>query len=184
MNELTRSEVATQLLDAYQSGKPIAPLTATYDDLTLEDAYAIQLLQIDAFARAGRSVTGHKVGLTSVAMQRLLGVDQPDYGHLLDDFFYLEHAPIPISRFIQPRVEPEVAFVLKAPAPGARGHGPRGDRRRRLRPPGVGDRRQPDRGLEDRAARHDRRQRELRRCRPGVDALGARRRSTCGWRAP
>ena len=118
MNELTRSEVATQLLDAYQSGKPIAPLTATYDDLTLEDAYAIQLLQIDAFARAGRSVTGHKVGLTSVAMQRLLGVDQPDYGHLLDDFFYLEHAPIPISRFIQPRVEPEVAFVLRRPLQG------------------------------------------------------------------
>ena len=62
MNELTRSEVATQLLDAYQSGKPIAPLTATYDDLTLEDAYAIQLLQIeqrsharDAASRATRS---------------------------------------------------------------------------------------------------------------------------------
>src|SRR3954467_2578806 len=115
---MTRSEVARQLLDAYASGKPIAPLTSTYDDLTLDDAYAIQLLQIDEMVGSGRTVKGHKVGLTSAAMQRLLGVDQPDYGHLLDDFFYLEHTPIPIERFLQPRIEPEVAFVLKRPLRG------------------------------------------------------------------
>lgn len=113
MDQLTRAEAARQLLDAYTSGKPIAPLASTYDDLTLEDAYAIQQLQIHELTSAGRVVKGHKVGLTSAAMQRLLGVDEPDYGHLLDDFFYLEHAPIPLSRFVQPRVEPEVAFVLK-----------------------------------------------------------------------
>ena len=86
--------------------------------MTLEDAYAIQLLQMHELTAAGRTVKGHKVGLTSAAMQRLLGVDQPDYGHLLDDFFYLEHMPIPVDRFIQPRVEPEVAFVLKKPLKG------------------------------------------------------------------
>ncbi len=118
MNEQTRSEIARALLKAYDSGKPIAPLTSTYDDLTLEDSYAIQLLQIEQFTRAGREIKGHKVGLTSAAMQRLLGVDQPDYGHLLDNFFHLEHAPIPLGRFIQPRVEPEVAFVLKRPLRG------------------------------------------------------------------
>lgn len=118
MNHDTRAEAARALLDAYTTGKPIPPLTATYDDFTLEDAYAIQLLQIDELRRAGRNVQGHKVGLTSAAMQRLLGVDQPDYGHLLDDFFFLEHAPIPIERFIQPRIEPEVAFVLKKPLRG------------------------------------------------------------------
>jgi 2-keto-4-pentenoate hydratase len=115
---MTRAEVARQLLDAYGSGKPIAPLTATYDDLTLEDAYAIQLLQIRELLDAGRVVKGHKVGLTSAAMQRLLGVDEPDYGHLLDDFFHLEHAPIPFDRFLQPRIEPEVAFVLAKPLRG------------------------------------------------------------------
>ena len=83
-----------------------------------DSAYAIQLLQIDELLGAGRTVQGHKVGLTSVAMQKLLGVDQPDYGHLLDDFFYLEHMPIPTDRFLQPRVEPEVAFVLKKPLRG------------------------------------------------------------------
>jgi 2-keto-4-pentenoate hydratase len=121
MDAATREEAARLLLDAYESGKPVAPLVATYDDLTLEDAYAIQLVQIEQRLAEGRTIKGHKVGLTSAAMQRLLGVTEPDYGHLLDDFFHLEHAPIPLDRFLQPRIEPEVAFVL----------------RRRLRGPGV-----------------------------------------------
>ena len=112
MDDHARGEVAARLLAAYADG-PIAPLTATYADLTLDDAYAIQQHQIATLLAQGRTIKGHKVGLTSVAMQRMLGVSEPDYGHLLDDFFYLEHAPIPTDRFLQPRVEPEVAFVLK-----------------------------------------------------------------------
>jgi len=118
MEQSTRAEAARMLLDCYTTGKPIAPLTATYADMTLEDAYAIQLLQIEELTSAGRTIKGHKVGLTSAAMQRLLGVSEPDFGHLLDDFFYLEHAPIPLDRFVQPRIEPEVAFVLKDPLRG------------------------------------------------------------------
>jgi len=118
MDQPTRGEAARLLLDAYATGKPIAPLTSTYESMTLEDAYAVQLLQIDELTGSGRTIKGHKVGLTSAAMQRLIGVDEPDYGHLLDDFFYLEHAPIPLSRFIQPRIEPEVAFVLRRPLRG------------------------------------------------------------------
>ncbi len=118
MDAGTRTEAARQLLDAYKTGQPIAPLTSTHHGLSLEDAYAIQLLQIEELLAGGRTVKGHKVGLTSAAMQRLLGVDEPDFGHLLDDFFYLEHEPIPMDRFLQPRIEPEVAFVLKAPLRG------------------------------------------------------------------
>ena len=118
MDPVTRVEAARQLLGAYDTGKPIPPLTSTYDDLTVEDAYAIQLLQVEERVAAGRLVKGHKVGLTSAAMQRLLGVDEPDYGHLLDDFFHLEHMPIPLDRFLQPRIEPEVAFVLAKPLRG------------------------------------------------------------------
>lgn len=118
MDNHTRSAIAKDLLAAYDSREPIAPLTETYEDLTLEDAYDIQLLQIEERISQGRIVKGHKVGLTSVAMQRLLGVSEPDYGHLLDDFFHLEHMPIPVDRFLQPRVEPEVAFVLKKPLHG------------------------------------------------------------------
>lgn len=58
------------------------------------------------------------MGLTNARVQAQLGVDQPDYGHLLDDFFYLEHAPIPPGRFIAPKIEPEIAFVLRSPLRG------------------------------------------------------------------
>lgn len=118
MEASTRAEAARLLLDAYATGKPVAPLTSTYDGMTLEDAYAIQLLQVEELLAGGRRVKGHKVGLTSAAMQRLLGVSDPDFGHLLDDFFHLEHEPIPMEGFLQPRIEPEVAFVLKAPLRG------------------------------------------------------------------
>lgn len=113
MDDQTRSHAAGTLLAAYESRNPIEPLTATYEGMTLEDAYAVQLLQIEQLTASGRTIKGHKVGLTSAAMQKMLGVAEPDYGHLLDDFFYLEHQPIPADRFLQPRIEPEVAFVLK-----------------------------------------------------------------------
>ncbi len=112
MDPTERAAAASALLTAYDTGEPIAPLTATYDGMTLDDAYAVQLAQIEAFLARGRIVQGHKVGLTSAAMQNLLGVREPDYGHLLDDFFHLEHVPIPMGRFLQPRIEPEIGFVL------------------------------------------------------------------------
>jgi len=114
----TREEIAGALLEAYSSRKPVDQLTGQYEDLTVEDAYEIQLLQVAAWTTAGAQVKGHKVGLTSVAMQRQLGVDQPDYGHLLDGMFWAEHEPIPACRFLQPRVEPETAFVLSRPLRG------------------------------------------------------------------
>ncbi len=110
---------AKLLLDAYASGTPVPPLTSTFDGLTISDAYEIQLTQIETLVAGGRTIQGMKVGLTSAAMQNLLGVRQPDFGHLLDDFFFLEHEPIPLAgRFLQPRIEPEVAFVLKRPLRG------------------------------------------------------------------
>ena len=124
MDDTLRSQATDRLLDAYASREPIDPLTSTYKGMDLEDAYAIQLAQIGRFVGQGRTVKGHKVGLTSAAMQKLLGVNEPDYGHLLDDFFYLEHMPIPADRFLQARVEPEMAFVLKRTlsGPGATVH--------------------------------------------------------------
>jgi 2-keto-4-pentenoate hydratase len=118
VKQQTREEIADALLGAYSSRKPVEPLTGQYDDLTLEDAYQIQLLQVGRWLADGARVKGHKVGLTSAAMQRQMGVDKPDYGHLLDGMFWLEHEPIPASRFVQPRVEPEVAFVLARPLQG------------------------------------------------------------------
>ncbi|MDQ1627041.1 MAG: 2-keto-4-pentenoate hydratase [Actinomycetota bacterium] len=108
----THREAADRLLEAYESRQAIPPLVQSYPGLGLEDAYAIQALQVDVWEKAGRVLQGRKVGLTSAAMQRQMGVDQPDFGVLRDDMFYAEHQPIDMAAFIAPRVEPEVAFVL------------------------------------------------------------------------
>jgi 2-keto-4-pentenoate hydratase len=111
-------KAARALLDAYASGVPIAPLTASHPGMSVDDAYAIQRAQADAWTAAGARIKGHKVGLTSAAMQRQMGVGQPDFGILLDSMFLPESAPIDAGRFLQPRVEPEIAFVLGRPLSG------------------------------------------------------------------
>ena len=118
MDSSLKAKAAKELLAAYSTRQPIAPLTETYPDIVFGDAYEIQKLQIEERLAEGRVVKGHKVGLTSAAMQKQLGVDQPDFGHLLDDMFYLENMPIPMTPWLQGRIEPEVAFVLGRPLKG------------------------------------------------------------------
>ena len=117
MDQQTREDLAEMLLGAYSSREPVEPLTEQYDIAT-GDAYEIQLLQVARWTAAGARVKGHKVGLTSAAMQRQMSVNQPDYGHLLDRMFWPEAEPIPLPVFLQPRVEPETAFVLAKPLRG------------------------------------------------------------------
>ncbi len=105
---------AARLLEAYETRVPIQPLTEEFGNLDIEDAYEIQREQIEFFVRAGGILRGHKVGLTSAVMQRQLKVDRPDFGSLLDAMFYPEYMPIVAGTFLQPRVEPEIAFVLKS----------------------------------------------------------------------
>ena len=80
-------QLADELWEADRTAKPIAPLTERYPDLVLEDAYAIQTINIDRRVREGQRVIGRKVGLTSRPMQELLGVDEPDFGVLTDEMF-------------------------------------------------------------------------------------------------
>jgi 2-keto-4-pentenoate hydratase len=111
-------KAAAKLLEAYASGIPVRPLTESAPDLTLVDAYAIQRAQVRQWTADGARIKGHKVGLTSAVMQQQFGVDQPDYGHLLDTMFHADSAPIGTGQFLQPRVEPEIAFVLRRPLTG------------------------------------------------------------------
>ena len=111
-------KAAATLLEAYATGTPVPPLTAGRPDMTVADAYAVQLAQVRAWTAAGARIKGHKVGLTSAAMQRQMGVDQPDFGVLLDTMFLPDSAPIDTARFLQPRIEPEIAFVLGRPLAG------------------------------------------------------------------
>ncbi|KLO45859.1 2-keto-4-pentenoate hydratase (plasmid) [Mycobacterium europaeum] len=106
-------QMAEELLAAYQTRSPIAPLTDRFPDLTVAEGFDIQRAQVDRWMAEGRIIKGHKVGLTSAAMQRQMGVNQPDFGVLHDQMFHPESDPIPVTAFLQPRVEPEIALVIK-----------------------------------------------------------------------
>lgn len=116
--ERDRNQLADRLADAERLRVPIDPLTMTHPDLDVVDAYEIQLCNIRRRTDGGAAVRGHKVGLSARAMQQMFGVDEPDYGHLLDDMFVAEASTIEAEALLQPRVEVEVAFVLGAPLRG------------------------------------------------------------------
>jgi 2-keto-4-pentenoate hydratase len=105
-------KVAAALLGAYASRAPLPPPTDSNPGMSVSDAYAVQVAQVSAWIVRGAVVKGHKVGLTSAAMQRQLGVDQPEFGHLLDTMFLPAGVTADIGTFLQPRAEPEIAFVL------------------------------------------------------------------------
>ena len=114
LNDETRATLAQRLWGAEADVAPIAPLTDDHPDLSPDDAFEIQLINIRRKLDDGAVVTGHKVGLASKAMQEMMGVDEPDYGHLLDTMEYPEGTPIEAARFCFPRVEVEVGFILGA----------------------------------------------------------------------
>jgi 2-keto-4-pentenoate hydratase len=114
-----RDELAADLAQAERSREPIAPLTAAYPDIDVVDAYEIQLINIRQRVAEGARVLGHKVGLSSKAMQQMMGVDEPDYGHLLDEMQVFEDTPVKAGRYLYPRVEVEVGFILADDLPGA-----------------------------------------------------------------
>ncbi|MFG2499500.1 2-keto-4-pentenoate hydratase [Streptomyces sp. NPDC048441] len=113
-----RQDAAAMLRTAEHSRTPVAPLGGVFPGIGTEDAYEIQLINIRRRIAGGARVNGHKVGLSSPVMQRMMGVDEPDYGHLLDDMELTEGHPVPVARYCAPRVEVEVGFVLGDDLPG------------------------------------------------------------------
>ncbi len=101
------------LLEALRTRAPCRPVRPLLEPLGLEGAYSAQATLLGARLQEGRHVVGRKIGLTAVAVQKQLGVDQPDYGVLLDDMEIGDAVEIPIGRLIQPKVEAEIAFVLE-----------------------------------------------------------------------
>lgn len=106
------SQLADDLWTADQTAVPCEPLTERHPDLGVSDAYAIQKHNIDRRVAAGAVIRGRKIGLTSRPMQKLLGVNEPDYGVLLDSMFVEDGDEIDLDRLVQPRVEAELAFVM------------------------------------------------------------------------
>lgn len=119
MTPQEHASAAADLLRAEQTGRQIGLLSRRFPDMTMDDAYAVQNAILTAKRDAGQKVIGWKIGLTSRAMQSALNIDIPDSGILFDDMLFTDGATIPQGRFIQPRIEAEIAFVMKAPLGGA-----------------------------------------------------------------
>jgi 2-oxo-hept-3-ene-1,7-dioate hydratase len=104
---------AAQRLDqAERTRRQIGQFSLEWPAITIDDAYAIQHAWVKMKLASGRNMRGHKIGLTSRAMQQSSQIDEPDYGVLLDDMFFRDGSDIPMERFIVPRVEVELAFIL------------------------------------------------------------------------
>ncbi len=108
---------AEALRTARSERRPIAPVSHAHGIEGIEAAYAVADLNTQRLLSSGRRIVGKKVGLTSLAVQKQLGVDQPDFGMLFDDMEYLNGQDIPMSRLIQPKAEAEVAFVMERTLP-------------------------------------------------------------------
>ncbi|MCZ2527558.1 2-keto-4-pentenoate hydratase [Streptomyces sp. HB2AG] len=113
-----RAAAAELLWHAEQDRTPVDPLTDAFPGIDVTDAYEIQLANIRRRVAAGATVRGHKVGLSSEAMQQMMGVDEPDYGHLLSDMVLGQDTPVDTSRYLRPRIEVEIGFVLGESLPG------------------------------------------------------------------
>lgn len=114
MTPKDHAQAAADLLKAEETGTQIGLLTKQFPEMGMVDAYAIQNEIYAAKVVAGRSVVGWKIGLTSKAMQYALNIDIPDSGILFDDMVFAHGATVPQGRFIQPRIEAEIAFVMKS----------------------------------------------------------------------
>jgi len=118
LSDADRKQAAESLINAEKERKPVVQLSKTWPDITIEDAYAIQSLVNEAKVAAGSKIIGNKIGLTSKAMQQSSQIDEPDYGVLHDYMVIEDGAKVAFERFIVPRVEPELVFVLGKPLKG------------------------------------------------------------------
>lgn len=112
MDEQRTRSLAEALYTAEHLHAAIAPLTEQYPDLSIDDAYAIQMENVRRVQQEGQVISGKKIGLTSPGIQQQLGVDEPDYGHLFAAMD-VRDGRIPTAQLIQPKIEAEIAFTLK-----------------------------------------------------------------------
>lgn len=111
----TISEAADRIWNVYRSRTPCMPVRDVIGATDVEAAYAVQETNTVRWLKEGRKLSGRKIGLTSKAVQQQLGVDQPDFGMLFADMICPDGEPLPATRFMQPRVEAEIALVLSRP---------------------------------------------------------------------
>ncbi len=118
LSEAERKKCVETLLNADKEKKQAVQLSITYPHITIEDAYAISTAVAQHKIKGGAKLIGHKVGLTSKAMQASSQINEPDYGHLLDTMMVADGAKVPHANYCLPRVEIELAFILGKPLKG------------------------------------------------------------------
>ena len=106
-------KLSQELVRAEKNRRPVTQLSERFANMTVPEAYAIQMRTVESRVSHEEIIVGKKIGLTSVAMQEMLGVREPDYGIILSKSMINEGEPISMSRLIQPRVESEICFILK-----------------------------------------------------------------------
>ena len=112
---MSDDEVQTQAArheEARATATQIDPVTVEHPDMTIDDAYAIQQAWLELEMAGGAELRGHKIGLTSRAMQASMNIDEPDYGYLLDYMFFDDGCDIEVARYCDPKIEVELAFVI------------------------------------------------------------------------
>jgi 2-oxo-hept-3-ene-1,7-dioate hydratase len=114
LSDAERAKAADILMAAQRDRKQATQLHVTFPAITIEDSYAISTEVMRRRVAEGRKVIGHKVGLTSKAMQRSSMIDEPDFGYILDDQMIGDGAKVPHANYCRPRVEVELAFILGA----------------------------------------------------------------------
>ena len=120
LDELTRRSLADELWKAECAAEPVGPITERYDGLDESDAYGVQAAVAATRQQLGHRVVGKKIGLTSPAMQAMAGVNEPDFGYLFDVMEIADGDDVDLGELISPKVEPEIAFVLKRRLEGPR----------------------------------------------------------------
>lgn len=118
LSEADRQKAVEILLSAEAERKPAVQLSKTFPEIEIEDSYAISAMVVARKVAQGAKLVGHKIGLTSKAMQQSSQIDEPDYGHLLDTMLLNDGATVRHADFCVPRVEPELTFILKEPLKG------------------------------------------------------------------
>jgi 2-oxo-hept-3-ene-1,7-dioate hydratase len=112
LSDADRKKCADILVNAQNERKQATPFSQTFPGITIEDSYAISADVCQRKIKNGAKLIGHKVGLTSKAMQRSSMIDEPDYGYILDDQMIGDGAKVPHANYCKPRVEVELAFVM------------------------------------------------------------------------
>lgn len=113
LTQVQREKVVTSLVKSHETKVQGIRPSEMFPDIIIEDSYAISSMVTDHFVTNGAKVIGHKVGLTSKAMQASSKIDEPDYGYIMDNVLLENGAKVPFENFCVPRVEPELTFILK-----------------------------------------------------------------------